>query len=111
MDFCKNITAGYGSESQSFADLIPGDYEFSARFYGDWRDNDMSTATAELEVIRHFGTPKETRERHAIRLTEKETKTIVTIEKVESNSMREECDALITLPEAAAEENQHRNIF
>lgn len=76
----KNVTTGYGPESQSFADLIPGDYEFSARFYGDWRDNDMSTATAELEVIRHFGTPKETRERHAIRLTEKETKTIATID-------------------------------
>ncbi|MFT6178064.1 MAG: tetratricopeptide (TPR) repeat protein [Akkermansiaceae bacterium] len=66
-----NVTKGYGPESLSLRGLFPGGYSFGARFYGDWNDKDISTVTAEIRVIRNFGTAEETEEVRALRLEEK----------------------------------------
>ena len=72
-----NVSDGYGPESSSMVGLLPGAYSLGARFYGDWKDHQSSAVTAEVEVVRNFGEKNETRERHAVRLREKEEKTLV----------------------------------
>lgn len=62
--------------------LLPGRLSWSARFYGDWKDDQESTVTAEVEVTRNFGEQNEHRERHAVRLREKEEQTLVELEVV-----------------------------
>ena len=66
-----NVSSGYGPEGWALQGLIPGTYHFGARFFGDWNDDGKSTATAEIEFTRNFGTPEETRERRALRIEEK----------------------------------------
>ena len=66
-----NVTRGYGPESWALQGLLPGTYHFGARFYGDWNDDGISSATAEVEFTRNFGTPEETREVHVLRVEEK----------------------------------------
>lgn len=66
-----NVTRGNGPEGWCLQGLVPGTYHFGARFYGDWNDDGLSTATAEVEFTRNFGTPEETREVHALRVEEK----------------------------------------
>ncbi|YCM43193.1 VIT domain-containing protein [Verrucomicrobiaceae bacterium 227] len=75
-----NVTDGYGPEASSMVGLLPGMYSWSARFYGDWKDNQSSTVTAEVEIVRNFGEKNEQRERHAVRLREKEEKTLVEVD-------------------------------
>ena len=66
-----NVSQGYGPESVSIQGLFPGGYSFGARFYGDWNDDGKSTVTAEVRVIRNFGTAEETQEVRALRIEEK----------------------------------------
>ena len=66
-----NVFRGYGPEGWALQGLIPGTYHFAARFYGAWNDDSLSTATAEIEFTRNFGTPEETREVHALRVEKK----------------------------------------
>lgn len=75
-----NVIDGYGPESSSMVGVLPGRYALGARFYGDWKDGRSSTVTAEVEIVRNFGAENERRERHAVRLSEKEEKTLVEIE-------------------------------
>jgi len=66
-----DVSQGYGPESVSIQGLFPGGYSFGARFYGDWNDEGGSTVTAEVRVIRNFGTAEETQETRALRIAEK----------------------------------------
>ena len=72
-----NVSQGFGPESFSMARAVPGNYGFKARFHGDWNESAGSRVTAELEVIRHFGTDDETRERIGIRLDEKDDREVL----------------------------------
>lgn len=45
--------------------------QLHGRFYGDWNEDAITTVTAEVEVIRNFGTACEKREIHALRVQEK----------------------------------------
>lgn len=72
-----NLSCGDGPESWSARGLLPGEYEIGARFYGDWNRDAQSTATAEVEVIRHFGQAQESRKVYALRVEEKTDPVIV----------------------------------
>jgi hypothetical protein len=72
-----NVSRGFGPESFCVRRAIPGNYRFKARFHGDWNESAQSRVTAELEVIRHFGTEAETRERFGIRLDEQRDREIL----------------------------------
>ena len=72
-----NLSEGYGPESWSAQGFFPGTHEIVARFYGDWNEQEITTVTAEVEVIRNFGTSKETRERHSLRVKEKTEEMVV----------------------------------
>lgn len=71
-----NVTRGYGPESLCLAGPLAGFHELIARFYGDWKEPDRSAVTAEVEVTRFPGTPRETRERLAVRVEEQEEKPV-----------------------------------
>lgn len=73
----ENLSLGSGPESWSASGLLPGEYEIGARFSGDRNRDGKSTATVEVEVIRHFGEANETRETHALRVEEKTDPVIV----------------------------------
>lgn len=72
-----NLSRGFGPESWCGRGLLPGTYQFGARFYGDWNRDGKSTTTAEIEVIRHFGEEEETRKVYSLRVEEKTEPTIV----------------------------------
>ena len=72
-----NVSRSYGPESLALWRAMPGNYRFKARFFGDWNESYESRVTAELEVIRGFGTANESRARHAIRLGEKEDRDVL----------------------------------
>ena len=72
-----NLSRGFGPESWCAQGLFPGEYHIGARFYGDWNRDAKSTATAEVEVIRHFGTANETRKFYALRIEEKTERVMV----------------------------------
>ncbi len=74
-----NVSRGYGPEAWALQGLIPGNYHFGARFYGDWDDTRKSSVTAEIEFTRNFGTAEETRERRALRIEEKAHKRIMEV--------------------------------
>ncbi len=74
-----NITKSYGPESVSSRNLLPGTWKIEANFWGDWRDKQSSTVTAEIEIIQHPGTHREKRTLHATRIREKQLKAMTTL--------------------------------
>jgi len=65
-----NAIAGYGPEEYLFKHAIPGDYDFKAKFHGDWNHDGISTVTLEARIITDFGRPTEKTIHTAIRLPE-----------------------------------------
>lgn len=69
--FSPNLSKGYGPESCSLQELLPGSYSFGAYFVGDWQDKEVSHTTAHITIFKNFGTESQTSESRSLRVAEK----------------------------------------